>query len=312
MVLVVGIDVGGSGVRGRAERDGHVLSEASIPGPVRMTGTDLAPVVAALVRTLTSPAGPVDAVVIGCAGVATFGAALRDPLVAAVPGTRVAVCSDLLTAYVGGLGLSAATLLTDGGSGVVLAAGTGAVAFGGAPVTGWRRVDGWGHLLGDDGGGAWIGRAGLRAALRAVDGRPGGSATLLDLMRARLGEPSEVIADLTGRPDRAGAMAAFAPSVIEAAARDPIATGILAEAAVHLADTAHAATDSGDVAVVGNLVRPGGPLAESLGNTLRAHGMTPRAAAGAPLDGAVTLARALCRGTPADALATAGALTVHG
>lgn len=33
-----------------------------------------------------------------------------------------------------------------------------------------RRADGWGHLLGDCGSGAWIGRAGLEAAPRAYDG----------------------------------------------------------------------------------------------------------------------------------------------
>ncbi|GAB7050857.1 BadF/BadG/BcrA/BcrD ATPase family protein [Catenuloplanes indicus] len=312
MTLVVGVDVGGSGVRARAELDGHVRSERTISGPVRISGPGLAPVVAELVRSLTSPAVP-DAVAIGCAGVATFGAALRDPLVAAVPGARVAVCSDLLTAYLGGLGIPAATLLGGGGSGAVLAAGTGAVAFGGGPGTGWRRADGWGHLLGDDGGGAWIGRAGLRAALRACDGRPGGSAALRDLMRSRLGDPGTVVAGLTGRTARAGALAAFAPSVIEAAAGDPVAAAILAEAAGHLADTARAVAASPDVAVVGNLVRPGGPLAALLEHALRTRGLRPVPAAGTPLDGAVTLAGALLRrGTLPAALATAGALTTHG
>ena len=56
-----------------------------------------------------------------------------------------------------------------------VAAGTGLIAIG-TDLTRWRRADGWGHLLGDCGSGAWIGRAGLEAALRAYDGRPGGSA----------------------------------------------------------------------------------------------------------------------------------------
>ncbi|MFI5845291.1 BadF/BadG/BcrA/BcrD ATPase family protein [Catenuloplanes sp. NPDC051500] len=334
---VVGIDVGGSGLRGRAVRGDLVVAELSVPGPVRISGESLAPRVGELVRAL---AGDARSVAIGCAGVATFGAALRDPLVAAVPQTaRVLVCSDLLIAYVGGLGLTAAEVTGDGGAGVVLAAGTGAVAFGGSAAAGWRRADGWGHLLGDDGGGAWIGRAGMRAALRARDGRPGGSAVLLELLLAGVGEPSAVVAELTGRADRAGMMAAFAPAVISAAVRDPVAAAILDRAAGHLADTARAvvrqasadpARAAGDrpsadtagaagrlaptlpspgVVVVGNLVRPGGGLAARVEEAFRARGLTPGPAAGSPVDGAVVLAAT--HGAVPGALAAAGALTVH-
>jgi N-acetylglucosamine kinase-like BadF-type ATPase len=310
MGTVVGIDVGGSGIRGRAVHDGRVVAERSRPGPVRISGEPLAPLVGELARALAADA---ISVAIGCAGVATFGAALRDPLVAAVSAPHVAVCSDLLTAYLGGLGLTADALLADGGTGVVLAAGTGAVAFGGSAATGWRRVDGWGHLLGDDGGGAWIGRAGMRAALRAADGRPGGSALLLNLLRTAVGEPAAVVAELTGRADRAGMMAAFAPAVISAAAEDPVAAAILDRAAGHLADTAGAAVPGGvspAVVVVGNLVRPGGGFAARIEDALRRRGLTPVPAAGTPLDGAITLAAAVSRGAVPGALATAGALTV--
>ncbi|MYS50866.1 ATPase, partial [Streptomyces sp. SID6013] len=78
--------------------------------------------------------------------------------------------SDAVTAHAGALG---------GRAGVVLAIGTGSVAVGiGADGT-YARVDGWGPLLGDDGSGARIGTAGLRAALRAHDGR-GPATALLD------------------------------------------------------------------------------------------------------------------------------------
>ncbi|MFD5651250.1 hypothetical protein [Streptomyces sp. NPDC127039] len=53
-----------------------------------------------------------------------------------------------------------------------------------AAVTG---VDGWGPLLGDDGGGARIGTAGLRAALRAHDGR-GPDTVLLDAAAGLFGD----------------------------------------------------------------------------------------------------------------------------
>jgi N-acetylglucosamine kinase-like BadF-type ATPase len=90
-----------------------------------------------------------------------------------------------VTAYAGALGQS---------PGGVVAAGTGLIALG-TDLDTRRRADGWGHLLGDCGGGAWIGRAGLEAALRAHDGRAGGSRPLLERMEAVFREG--IIADFT-------------------------------------------------------------------------------------------------------------------
>jgi N-acetylglucosamine kinase-like BadF-type ATPase len=58
-----------------------------------------------------------------------------------------------------------------GGAGLVLSAGTGAICFG-VDETGERFfADGWGPILGDEGGGYWIGQQALRAVCRAADGR---------------------------------------------------------------------------------------------------------------------------------------------
>ena len=51
---VAGIDVGGSGFRGRAVRDGRVVAELSLPGPVRISGASLAPVIGELARALVA------------------------------------------------------------------------------------------------------------------------------------------------------------------------------------------------------------------------------------------------------------------
>ncbi len=83
------------------------------------------------------------------------------------------VSDDAVTAHLGALG---------GEPGVVIVAGTGAIALAVDEVA--ARADGWGTRLGDDGGGYWIGRAGLAAALRAHDGR-GGSRELLARAMAR-------------------------------------------------------------------------------------------------------------------------------
>jgi len=59
----------------------------------------------------------------------------------------------------------------NGGAGIVLSAGTGAICFG--VDDGGERffADGWGPTLGDEGGGYWIGQQALRAVCRAWDGR---------------------------------------------------------------------------------------------------------------------------------------------
>jgi N-acetylglucosamine kinase-like BadF-type ATPase len=58
-----------------------------------------------------------------------------------------------------------------GGPGIVMSAGTGAICFGVDAVGERYFADGWGALLGDEGGGYWIGQEALRAVCRAADGR---------------------------------------------------------------------------------------------------------------------------------------------
>lgn len=182
----------------------------------------------------------VTACCVGAAGMATLGGDLRARLPAgladAVGLQRLALAADGVTAYAGALGQR---------PGVVVAAGTGMIALGTAldagPCGGWRRADGWGHLLGDCGGGAWIGRAGLEAALRAHDGRAGGSLPLLARLEAVFGPPARLPGLLYPRPDRPAVLASFAPEVGRCAASDPVAAAIVREAADHIARAAQAA-----------------------------------------------------------------------
>ncbi len=57
------------------------------------------------------------------------------------------------------------------GHGIALVAGTGSLAYGGTPDGRTARSGGFGYLLGDEGSGYRVALEGLRAALRAVDGR---------------------------------------------------------------------------------------------------------------------------------------------
>lgn len=66
---------------------------------------------------------------------------------------------------------------TAGKKGALLISGTGAIAYGTDGAGGIYRSGGWGHRVGDEGSGYWIGQEILRAVFRMEDGR--GKPTLL-------------------------------------------------------------------------------------------------------------------------------------
>ncbi len=317
---MLGVDSGGSGLRIAlaAPGDAVPVAERVCDGPVRTGpgGIDAEHMLARLrpaVGALLSAAGTgrVSAACVGAAGMATLGAGLRDRLPDALRETfgvrALALAADAVTAYAGALGVR---------PGVVVAAGTGMIALGTAlDGSGWRRADGWGHLLGDCGGGAWIGRAGLEAAMRAHDGRRGGSGPLLERMETVFGPAPTLPGLLYPRPDRPAVLASFAPEVARVADRDPVAAGILREAAGHLLDAAAAVRPDpagGVVAFTGGLLRIGAPLLvplrELAGRAL--PGARVVDSAGDPLRGALRIAAALASGGPA-LPADPALLTVH-
>lgn len=298
------VDSGGSGLRVVVGAAGHgTPGRRASREPVRTgdRGIDPGHLMAQLVpmaRALTAETGVtrLRTAVVGAAGLATLGDALRAELPAALArelGVRtVALAADAVTAYAGALGPR---------TGAVVAAGTGLVAVG-TDLSGWRRADGWGHLLGDCGGGAWIGRAGLEAALRAHDGRDGGSARLLALAVERFGPVGGLPGALYPRPDRPAVLASFAPQVAAACGDgDPVAAGILRVAAQHMSDSAAAVCPPGGeplLAVTGGLLKLGDALAVPLAEELAKRLPHARrvAAEGDPLDGAVRIASALAAG----------------
>ncbi len=59
---------------------------------------------------------------------------------------------------------------TAGEPGLVVIAGTGSIAFGRNAAGRTARAGGWGYLFGDEGGGFWIARQAIRAALSFEEG----------------------------------------------------------------------------------------------------------------------------------------------
>jgi len=186
------------------------------------------------------------------------------------------------------------------GAGVLLVVGTGSMAWGRDPEGREVRVGGWGGLLGDEGGGYWLGLQGLRAVVRAADGRGGEtllSNTLLEALH--LHDPQELIPWLAVAEK--GEVAALAPQLLAVAAQgDSEASGILQRALdelrLHLRQVESRWAPWGPpipVALVGGLVQEGGGLRDSLealvqevGGELCPHPILP-------VRGAAQLARAL-------------------
>ncbi len=126
---------------------------------------------------------------------------------------------------------------TEGAPGVLVIAGTGAIACGRDREGNLRRAGGWGFLLDDEGSGFWIGREALRAALAAREGW-GEPTCLCDQLADALGsaDTGHWLSALYRAENPQSWIAALAPWVSQCAEEgDAVAQRILQEAAQHLA-----------------------------------------------------------------------------
>ncbi len=235
----IGVDVGGTGIRVCALTGGRP-QRAHDRGPVpRNAGRIDVPTLAARIGLLVAQihrdgtAGRVAVGLTGMPGLLESPADLAEHLHRRITTRTVVIASDALTTHLGALG---------GRAGSVVAAGTGAIVLGTDHATIWNRADGWGHLLGDEGSGAWIGAQGLQAALRHHDGRDDGSAPLHQRLRERFGDADATLRAVYGAESPAHELAAFAPDVAEAAHEgDRVARDIWRRAGASLAAAAQAA-----------------------------------------------------------------------
>ena len=274
------IDLGKSLCRARLAVDGAPVRRegGGAPGLAARDGVALA---LDAILPLLADVSP-ERIGVGAAG-ALYAEAEADALaraLAADRGAPVAVTSDVVTAHAGALG---------GEAGVLLIAGTGAVALG-ITADAHRSVDGWGPDLGDLGSGSWLGREGVRAVLRARDGL--GPATMLsDDLAALIGDGTSPIAWVGAAAAPARLLATFAPAVLSAADHgDAAALAIRDEAARLLAETALAASGgSAVVALHGGLTSHEG-FRGAVSSALAARGLEAVPARGDALDGAAMIA----------------------
>jgi len=121
-----------------------------------------------------------------------------------------------------------------GGAGIILIAGTGSIAFGKDVKGNVHRVGGWGRVLGDEGSGYFLGRLGLSAVTRHIDGR-GDKTKLSDMIAKEFGlndQTSIINAVYKNNFD----VASIAPLVMTAAGnKDRVCLAIIENAVVELA-----------------------------------------------------------------------------
>jgi len=231
MNVVLGVDGGGTRTRASLVADERVLAHAENGSIKRLrVGAEAAEAnLRALLKDVYAKAGitGVRAASVGVASASLPGTVewITEVLQDFNPGSSEVVGDEVIA-------LDAAF---QGGAGILQIAGTGSNTIGRAADGSRESAGGYSSRLGDEGSGYWIGVNSVRRALHAYDrelpsqvlkrvGEVWGTATLEDLVSK---------GDSTPGPD----FAALAPIVNELAeAGDPVAVGVLKQAAADLVD----------------------------------------------------------------------------
>jgi len=165
---VLGIDAGGTKtVCLLADSEGAIVSEGRGPGANLHTAGELA-VEKVLHAAMEAAIGDRDitpaAICLGIAGVDREDEATAVRAIMRRIGykSRVLVVNDALIGLVAG---------ARDDPGIAINAGTGSIVYGRNAQFEAARAGGWGHMIGDEGSGYWIGRESLAAVMRAFDGR---------------------------------------------------------------------------------------------------------------------------------------------
>jgi N-acetylglucosamine kinase-like BadF-type ATPase len=159
----------------------------------------------------------------------------------------------------------------NGDPGIVMIVGTGSIAIGKTSKGEIVRCGGWGIELDDEGSGAWIGREGLTAIVRALDGR-GPKTILTDMFveinpTINLKEPRTIV---KAYAERAFEYHMLSPMVMKCAEKnDKVCLDIINRASKHLLEHLIAMkkyfkTKSINVALMGGIIDADTLLAKKL------------------------------------------------
>jgi N-acetylglucosamine kinase-like BadF-type ATPase len=281
--VYVGVDAGGTRTVCVVGDREHMIGrgEAGAANPT-LVGTDgfRRSVVAATEAAFAGVRRSVAGVWIGAAGSED-----REQRALLVEIAKATFGTDAVTvSHDGRLLLAAAGVL----SGVALVSGTGSSAYGRAKDGREAVAGGWGSTLGDEGSGYDVAVHGLRAVVRAADGR--GPETMLTglLLGALEARSVHELRAYRYPSHQVTFLASLAPIVFDLADRDAVAASIVAAAADELEiaalacrrrlmgepDPRDATAGRDDLPVVaaGGCLKPGSPLRLALAQRLETSG----------------------------------------
>ncbi|MGB6647069.1 MAG: BadF/BadG/BcrA/BcrD ATPase family protein [Bacteroidota bacterium] len=303
--VLFGADGGGTKTMGLlTDLNGTPLAEAQVGGSnPNVVGFDRsAQNLSSLILRCCEKAGrapsEIGAVVLGVAGTAT--PAIREKLsddirrrlskhLPVLPPMAIEI--DARIALEGAFG---------GGAGLILIAGTGSVVLGKRSDGEIFRVGGWGWILGDEGGGYYIGLEALKEVTKDFDGRSDAGA-LKELFSARFGLSSREKIIVAVYQEKFS-IPSLAPLVLQAAEKnDPVSIRILQDSSALVAEQVLAAAkriqegETAKVVFVGGLIDHETVYAGILRETLRktAPGIDVQPPDSSPVEGAILMARQL-------------------
>lgn len=242
--MVLGVDGGGTQTRAAiCDLEGRVLG-TGLGGPTNIDDVGL-PAARTHLRQAVQDARtnaqlderPFEATFLGMAGIVSAQDRAQVQEMACslnlAPPERIGVDHDCRIALAGGLA---------GRPGIVLIVGTGSSCYGRTADGRSWRAGGWGWLISDEGSGYFLGREGLAAAARALDGR-GPPTALAAALLEHLGvqRPEELLHRLYVAGLSRSEIAALAPKVlVEAQGGDPVALELLSRGAALLSECVQA------------------------------------------------------------------------
>ncbi|MDA3842861.1 MAG: hypothetical protein PF588_00645 [Candidatus Kapabacteria bacterium] len=302
---MIGIDGGGTRTRGILARKGEIIAHSGA-GTTRVGAVGvgescerLLNVIADLCDQAKIDTMELDAIVIGLAGVWLEEEKMRSAqlLKTLARGQKMTI-NDLTVTSDAEIALEGAFA---GGPGIIKIVGTGSISLGKPAKGKLVRCGGWGIELDDEGSGAWIGREGLTAVVRAIDGR--GKPTILTDRLTELfpfidiENPRTIVKAYS---ERAFEYQMLTPVVMQCAeAGDEMCLDIINRSADHLMELLfalqpHYKTKKINVALMGGVVENDTLLEKMLNEKIKAHPVFNRVKPkGNALDGAIAMAERL-------------------
>lgn len=304
---IIGIDGGGTRTRGILYRNGEIQARSNA-GTTRVGTVGVGESSERILNVITDlcaqkdlDTAELDAVVVGLAGVWLDEEKKRSTqLIKTLARTQKMTLNDLIVISDAELAVEGAF---NGDNGIVMIVGTGSIGLGKLGKDKLIRCGGWGIELDDEGSGAWIGREGLTAVVRAIDGR--GNPTALTQVfcdmfpTVDIQQPRTIVKAYS---DRSFEYHMLTPLVMKCAEEnDKVCLEIINRAAYHLMEileTLHRQykpKGAMPVALLGGIIENNTLLAKLLFDKIKDHKyLKLNEAKGNALDGAIAIGIKLC------------------